>query len=148
MEKTIEEKARLYDEAVKKIQESLDQTSDSYKFKGTLTKEDLKEIAGRYFPDFYEPYPQKMKRKVISYLESLQRSSLSDKQIEEIEECIQWVENQKEETKKEMPKGDSEVISSAIFWLMRTLTVERASDISTGDSPLSMKETLERLKKM
>lgn len=148
MEKTTEEKAKLYDAALERAEETLRSLAEDYQYKGTLTKEKIKEIYGRYFPELREPYPQKMKRKIVSYLESLQRSSLSDEQIEELEECIRWVENQKEETKKEMSKGDNEAISCAIFWLMRKLTDEDAKDISTRACPLSIKETLERLTKI
>lgn len=97
MEKTTEEKARLYDEAVKKIQESLDQTADSYKFKGTLTKEDLKEIAGRYFPEFYEPYNVKVKRKLRTYLEKLVEDTHDEEKVEEYVDFLRWVENRKDE---------------------------------------------------
>lgn len=97
MEKTIEEKARLYDEAVKKIRESLDQTPDSYKFNGTLTKEDLTEIAGRYFQEFYEPYNAKVKRKLRTYLEKLVEDTHDEEKVEEYVDFLRWVENRKDE---------------------------------------------------
>ena len=48
----------------------------------------------------------------------------------------------------EWSEEDKMVLNSAIFWLERTLTVEKAIDISTRDCSLSMNETLDKLKSL
>lgn len=48
----------------------------------------------------------------------------------------------------EWSEEDKMVLNSAIFWLERTLTIEKAIDISTRDCSLSMNETLDKLKSL
>lgn len=50
--------------------------------------------------------------------------------------------------KQEWSEEDKLTINAAIYWIMRTLKIEKVFDISTEYSPLSMRKTAERLKSL
>ena len=69
-ELTLEEKAKRYDEALEKARNILDSTDDNYVCT-YLTKEDIKGMYSKFFPELAESEDEKIRKSLISYLHGL-----------------------------------------------------------------------------
>lgn len=65
--------------------------------------------------------------------------------IEVIEEIFRSISPQ---PKVEWSEEDEATLNAAIYWINRRLSLEKANDISTDSCPLSMRETIEKLKSL
>lgn len=69
-ELTLEEKAKRYDEALEKARDILDSTDDNYVCT-YLTKEDIKRMYSRFFPELREVDDEEIRKTLISYFNTL-----------------------------------------------------------------------------
>ena len=89
---TTEEKARAYDKALNIAREILDHTSENY-LCTHLTKEDIKDMYIRFFPELEESEDEKIRKSLISYLHGLGEFDYPDKKT--YNDWLKWVEKQK-----------------------------------------------------
>lgn len=61
---------------------------------------------------------------------------------------IDWLNDLLAKPRRECSKNDKKVLESAIYWLRKRLKDENAHDIVTVESPMSVKETVERLESL
>ena len=91
---TQEEKARAYDKIVKEAEDTLRDLAEDYQFRGTLTKDEIKSILGRFLPQFAESEDERIRKEIIKHFEDLRNNKwLKDK----IPSYLAWLEKQKEQ---------------------------------------------------
>ena len=94
--KTIEEKAKAYDKALNTAREILAHTSENY-LCTHLTKEDIKEMYSRFFPELAESEDDRIRKAIHIYLDWLDgRRDYQPKGDYTIKDMIAWIEKQKE----------------------------------------------------
>ena len=128
--KTIEEKAKAYDEALER--------ADAI-YPG-LHEQD-KKVLEYIFPSLLESEDESVLERII---ELVKRFALGD----EKGPMLSYLEKQKEQKPAEWGEEDEKVLNSTIYWLAYLLTSRRAEDISTTDCSSSVKKTLDKLKSL
>ena len=104
--KTIEEKAKAYDKALNTAREILAHTSENY-LCTHLTKEDIKEMYSRFFPELAESEDDRIRKAIHIYLDWLDgRKDCQPKGDYTIKDMLAWLEKQGEQkqTDKVEPK--------------------------------------------
>lgn len=162
---TTEEKAKAYDEALERAKA----------YHRNELSGSRKEITEYIFPELRESEDERIRKEMIKYFTEI-KSTVPIGSPNHFDSYLAYLERQKEQKhapddlqksfeagqmsivdnpeqyglckKTEWSEVDKMVLNSAIFWLERTLTVEKAIDISTRDCPLSMNETLDKLKSL
>ena len=104
-------------------------------------------LVTQIFPELKESEDERIRKELIDIIKrsyeiggfTLNNKELRDKYIAYLE---------KQEQKPAWSEDDKRTVDAAIYWLERRLRIEKAYNISTEDSPLSMRNTAERLKSL
>ena len=133
--KTIEEKAKAYDEALERAKH----------VKLTNTKENV--AAAEYiFPELHESEDEKVRKEMLEFVSSADISEILDEETQA--RWYNYLQRQKEQKPVEWSEEDKLTVDAAIYWLERKLRMKKANDITSDTSPLSMRTTAERLKSL
>ena len=111
-ELTLEEKAKRYDEALAKARNILDSTDDNYVCT-YLTKEDIKGMYSRFFPELAESEDEKIRKSLIHYLHGLGEFEYPDKKT--YNNWLVWLEKQGEQIDNLTPQEAIDIAVAKCF---------------------------------
>lgn len=95
--KTIEQKAKAYDKALNTAREILDHTSKNY-LCTYFTKEDIKDMYSRFFPELKEESEdERIRKAIINEISLLEKESVVEQRKNVYQSWIVWLEKQGEQ---------------------------------------------------
>lgn len=133
MEKlSVEEKARAYDEALRKAKEALDSLGDNY-ICNHLTKDDIREMYANFFPELIETEDERIRQELISLFRDCSNGRNHPYNSSDSKRWLAWLEKQGEKgtngNEREIPNSswseEDEMRFNNIFTLLEELPLSQ-----------------------